>query len=162
MRIVFDTSALLSLAAGGILELAIGNFGTCIPRRVEEELRGISKKSTFEGNLAKRVLEYVAIEIEVIPTINMVNGEFACVELANDLEDSVLLSDDIAALEKLKRLCKREVLFSTTLLTALYWRKIITKERALSVLERIRVKRNWKNNAIFEQAYELFVEDHFF
>ncbi|MBI4919030.1 hypothetical protein HY837_03810 [archaeon] len=63
-----------------------------------------------------------------------------------------MITDDTVALEKLEKICKKKVRFSTMLIYALIIKKKLTKKQALSILERMRVKRNWKDNVIFEQA----------
>ncbi len=144
MRIVIDTSALLSLEAGKILDLVIDNFELIIPIRVEEELKGISKNHDFEGNLAKRIVSFLDNEIKIIEAYKRSEeGELECAYLANDLKDvEFLITDDAVALEKIEKICKKKVRFSTVLLYALILKRKSTKKQALNVLERMRVKRN--------------------
>ena len=151
-----DTSALLSLEAGKILDLVIENFELVIPKRVEEELKGISKNHDFEGNMAKRIFSFLEDEIKVIDASkHSEEGELECVYLANDLNVEFLITDDTAALEKLEKICKKKIAFSTTLLSALIIKNELSKKEAINILERMRVKRNWKDNIIFEQAKSL-------
>lgn len=154
MKIITDTSALLSLAAGDILDLVLENIDCIIPSRVKEEVKGISLNNTFEGNLAKKVLSYIDKEIAVIETYQSSNeGEVECVYLAHQIQDAELvITDDTKALEKLEKICNTKIRFSTIILYALYLQGKITKDRARVVLERMRVKRDWKDNIIFEQA----------
>ena len=154
MKIITDTSALLSLAAGDILDLALESIDCIIPLRVKEEVKGISLNNTFEGNLAKKVLSYINQEIEVIETNHSSNeGEVECAYLANQIKEAELvITDDTKALEKLEKMCDTKIRFSTIVLYALCLQGKITKDRARTVLERMRVKRDWKDNIIFEQA----------
>lgn len=160
MRVVLDTSALLSLASGNILDLAVASVNCVIPERVRAELLGLSMNNDFDGNLAKKVLDLLGKEITVIDSSKAsAEGEVECVYLANELEDAeFLITDDSAALEKLEKLCKKPVRFSTMFLYAFCLKKKITKMQALQILERMRVKRNWKDNLIFEQAKILIEE----
>ncbi len=59
MRIVLDTSAILSLAMGGILEIVVNQKDCCIPLRVEEELKGLATNNDFLGKVARYSLEFV-------------------------------------------------------------------------------------------------------
>ena len=154
MRIVIDTSALLSLAAGNILELAVKVFNFVIPIRVKQELERISKNRDFEGNLAKELLSYLDREIKVIESYKSSReGELECAYLANELEDvEFLITDDTNALEKLEKISKKEVNFSTLIVYSLYLSRKISKEQGWKIIERMMVKRNWKDNIIFEQA----------
>jgi len=160
MRIIFDTSALMSLTAGNILDLVVESFNCVIPSRVEAEIKGLSKNNTYEGNLAKKIFEYVNNEITVIEAYKKSKeGELECAYLANELEDAeFLITDDIASLKKLVKKCKKDVRFSTTLIYALCLKEKITKKQGKKIIEKISTKRNWKNNLIFEQSQELWKE----
>ena len=59
MRIVLDTSALMSLATGNILGLTLENLQCVVPERVCEELQGLSGNATFEGKTAQLVIDYL-------------------------------------------------------------------------------------------------------
>ena len=154
MKVITDTSALLSLAAGDILDLTLESIGCIIPVRVKEEVKGISRNNTFEGNLAKKVFAYIDQEIVVIETNkSSPDGEIECAYLANQIKDAELvITDDTNAIEKLEKICDTKIRFSTIILYALYLKGRINKDRARIVLERMRVKRDWKDNIIYEQA----------
>lgn len=154
MRIVIDTSGLLSLAAGNILELATKFFDFIIPTRVKQEIDGIAKNNNFETKLAKNVLFYINNEIKIIDAYKISQqGELECAYLANELDDvEFLITDDIKILEKLGKISKKEVNFSTLIVYSLYLSGKISKEQGWKAIERMGVKRNWKNNIIFDQA----------
>ncbi len=158
MRVVADTSAVLSLAAGDILVMALQSLDIIIPPRVEQELAGLSQNHDFVGNLAREVRSYIGKEIVVIePSLRAERGEIECAYLANGLHDvEFMITDDTQALEKLEKICTKKVRFSTIIVFALYLRGKITKEQGRRILERMRVKRDWKDNLIFEQAEQLW------
>ncbi len=158
MNVVFDTSALMSLAAGKVLELAVLHCDALIPERVKSEVIGISQNINFEGNLAKDVLNYIEHEIQVIPsTKTSLRGEIECAHIANEIEEvDFLITDDIAALQELEKLCIKSVRFSTIIVYALFLKGAITKKHGLQIIERMRVQRNWKDNLIYEQAIILW------
>ncbi len=154
MRIVIDTSGLLSLAAGNILELATQFFDFIIPARVKQELDGISKNNDFEANLAKNILSYINDKIKIIDAYKISQqGELGCAYLANELDDvEFLITDDTKILKKLEKISKKEVNFSVLIVYTLYLSGKISKEHGWRVIERMSVKRNWKDNVIFNQA----------
>lgn len=154
MKIVLDTSALMSLAAGGCLDLTTSSLECAIPERVNAELKGLSKNNDFEGNLAKQILSFVNKEIRVYQAYKTSKqGEMECAYLANELDDiEFLITDDTMALQKLEKTCTKKVRFSTIIVYALCLKNKITKSQAFKILEQMRVKRNWKDNIIYEQA----------
>ncbi len=154
MKFVFDTSALLSLAAGGVLDLVIENIDCIVPERVAGELRGLSHDRTFEGNLAARVLGFIDKDIAVLAASkNFALGELEAARLAKDRDDvAFLISDDVASLETVEKLSGRPVRFSTAIVYALCLKKRLTLEQGWNVVARMGVNRNWKDNAIFENA----------
>lgn len=160
MKIVLDTSALMSLAAGGILEIVAESIDCVVPERVQAELQGIGKNNDFEGNIAKNIFELLGKEIEVLEAYKKsAEGEIECAYLANEIDEvEFLITDDTRALERLEKICKKSIRFSPLILYALCLKKKLTKVQALNVLERMRVKRNWKDNIIFEQAALLLEE----
>ena len=66
MRIVLDTSALMSLTAGGILDLVAESIDCVVPGRVKAEIQGLSRNNDFDGNLAKTINEFLGNGIEVL------------------------------------------------------------------------------------------------
>jgi len=154
MKIVIDTSALLSLEAGNILEVAIENFNFVIPLRIKEELVGLSKENNFEGNLAKKVLNYVEKEINVVEISKRFDdGELEAAYLAKETMDTeFIISDDIKAIEKIKNISKKEIRFSTMIVYALCLKGLITFDQGWKIIEKMAVKRVWKDNLIFESA----------
>ena len=158
MRIVIDTSALLSLESGNILETAVENFNFVIPVRIKEELIGLSKKNNFEGNLAKKVLNYVEKEINVVETSKRFDdGELEAAYLAKETIDiEFIISDDIKAIERIKNISKKEIRFSTMIVYALCLKEIIPLDQGWKIIEKMAVKRVWKNNLIFESAKSIW------
>jgi rRNA-processing protein FCF1 len=160
MKIIFDTSALLSLAAGEIIEKTIKHLPCIIPERVAAELKGLARNNDFEGNLAKEILIYTGKDIEIRQAHKTsLEGEIECAYLAQHNKDiEFLITDDITALPQLQKLCTKQIHFSPIIVYTLYVKKKITKKQAHHILERMRVKRNWKDNFIFTQAKLLLEE----
>lgn len=162
MRIVLDTSALMSLAAGNILDLTTSSLECIVPERVHAEVLGLSKNNDFEGKLARTILEYIGKEIIIIRSYkSSQEGEIECAYLANELGDvEFIITDDTIAIEKIEKICKKKVRFSPMILYALCLKNKLNKKQAMDTLERMRVKRNWKDNIIFEQAKLLIQNIH--
>ena len=154
MKIILDTSAILSLASGDILETVIESIDCIVPTRVEEELRGISQNNTSLGSIAKSVLEFVGRDILVLkPSSLSFEGEIECAYLAKEQKNVLfVITDDTKAIKKIQNISKKEVRFSTLLLFALIQKRKINREQAFTILEKMRVQRDWKNNIIYEQA----------
>lgn len=154
MEIVVDTSALLSLEAGGILEISIEKLDFIIPLRVKEEITGLSKNNDFEGNLAKNVLGYIDNEIKVIESSKRYNeGELEAAYLAKERSSiEFIITDDVSAIEKMEKIADKPIRFSTMIVYALCIKGIKTFEQGWKIIERMAVKRIWKDNLIFESA----------
>ncbi|HLC85317.1 MAG TPA: hypothetical protein VJH22_06000 [Candidatus Nanoarchaeia archaeon] len=137
MRIVLDTSALMSLAAGDVLDLAIESMDCIVPERVRAEIQGLSKNNDFEGNLAKRILDLFGNGIEILTSYKTsIEGEIECAYLANELDDvEFLITDDTLALESLEKTCRKSIRFSPMILYALCLKNKLTKKQALQSLE---------------------------
>ena len=154
MKIVADTSALLSLEAGGILEISVEKLDFVISPRIKEEIIGLSKNSDFEGNLAKNVLGYVDNDIKVIePSKRFDDGELEIAYLAKEKDDiEFIISDDIGARERIEKIGNKPMRFSTMIVYALCIKGIKTFDQGWRIIERMAVKRDWKDNLIFESA----------
>ena len=154
MEIVVDTSALLSLEAGGVLEISIEKLDFIIPLRVKEEITGLSKNNDFEGNLAKNILGYIDNEIKVIESSKRYNeGELEAAYLAKERASiEFIITDDVSAIEKMEKIADKPIRFSTMIVYALCIKGIKTFEQGWKIIESMAVKRIWKDNLIFESA----------
>ena len=154
MKIVVDTSALLSLEAGGILEIAAEKLDFVISPRIMGEITGLSKNNDFEGNLAKKVLGYLDNEIKIMETSKRFeDGELEIAYLAKEKEDiEFIITDDIEAIGKMEKISNKPIRFSTMIVYALCLKGIKTFEQGWKIIERMAVKRAWKDNLIFENA----------
>lgn len=154
MKIVADTSALLSLETGGVLEIAVEKLDFIISTRIKEELTGLSKNNDFEGNLAKNVLGYIDNEIKVIePSKSFDDGELEVAYLAKEIDDiEFIITDDISARKKIEKISNKPIRFSTMIVYALCLKGIKTFDQGWKIIEKMAVKRDWKDNLIFESA----------
>jgi len=158
MKLVIDTSALLSLEAGGVLEIAVEKLDFIISLTIKEELTGLSKNNDFEGNLAKNVLDY---DIEVVETSKRFDeGELEVAYLAKEEDAEFIITDDIEAREKIGKISNKPIRFSTMIVYALCLKGLKTFEQGRKIVERMAVKRDWKDNLIFESAKLMWENDN--
>jgi len=152
--IVFDTSGLMSLEAGRILELVTESIDCVIPERVAQELKGLASTHGFEGNIAKNILSLVGNVIQVQrASKTFQEGELEAAQLAKDLKADFVITDDMRDLKKVERMATpTQVRFSTMIVYALYLKGKITKSQGWSIINHMAVKRDWKDNLIFESA----------
>jgi rRNA-processing protein FCF1 len=152
MKLAIDTSALLSLEAGGVLEIAVEKLDFIISPRVKEELVGLSRNNNFEGNLAKSILDYTEIKV-IEPSKIFDEGELEIAYLAKERDDvGFIVTDDIAARKKIEKISDKPIRFSTMIVYALCLKGTKTFEQGWKIIERMTVKRDWKDNLIFETA----------
>ncbi len=154
---VIDTSALLSLKIGNILELAIENIDFLIPNEVEDELKEISLIDDTVGNSAKIILNLVGenkikkIEVKEKLNINLGEGEIKAYLLAKKHKIPLII-DDIRAVRKLTSQNSVKLYFSIAIIRFLVSSNFITEQESWKVLLKIRKKRTWNENIIFQLA----------
>ena len=56
-KLVFDTSALISLEVANLMNKASESFHVFIPKKVEEELKEVAKYGDVHGKAANRILK---------------------------------------------------------------------------------------------------------
>ena len=166
-RVVVDTSALISLAFGGLLEPVLEEFEVLVPDVVIEELKMIAAHEDETALVAKEVLKNRAnLKVEHIEeedykpllTSRMDAGEAACVVLAREADVEALIADDFRAMHQL-------VVYSeaygfalgpcTVLVQALVLKGRISREDASNAFERIARKRNWLGRPIYRYAKKM-------
>ena len=140
-------------------QISIGSkafFFRC-PTRVREEIIEISENmdeiaEIAHGVLTSNLIEFIALE----DALESSNGEVEAVNLANKLKADLVLMDDAQARKKLQRDCKAPIRFSPFVIFTLYKKRMLTRKQALSAIEDMRKKRDWKENLITEYAKLLF------
>ena len=156
-QIVLDTSAVISLGCTGNLNLIMCIFDLHSPTRVKEELEDISKTDDEIGKIAKDMLHNEYITFHSLPNnLKSAQGEVESVNLANELKTEAIVMDDIKSMRKLEKKTKVPILFSSFIIYSLSERKIISQKEGLSALEKMKLKRQWKENLIIEYGKQLF------
>lgn len=163
--IVFDTSALISLATAEVLETVLNEFEVHTTETVVEELRDTSEYNDQSGKAAKTVLTELNL-ITVHETDNsefqssrIDSGEGSCIHLVKELDAEFLITDDYRALPELQTLVDSKVAISPILLKALVKRNLLTDHEAVSRLEQMAENRDWLESPIYRHATRLFNEE---
>lgn len=160
--IVADTSALLSLATGGVLELLIETYDVHTTETVIDELEETSAYDDCHGRAALTVLEHenrVTVhetDDQQFTSSRIDDGEAGCVTLVRELDADFLLTDDLRALPELQPLVDSRVAISPIVLKAFVKRGILDQAEAKARLERIAENRDWLGAPIYRRAEALF------
>ena len=152
LLIAFDTSALVSLGYTELIDIILKNFEITLTRSIINELKEISIRDDNDAYSAKRWLD-VSNEFKIDKFKTSKEGEDGLFEICSK-KDILLVTDDIKAIKKFKN--KIKCLFSVHIIYVLYKKEIISKERAIVTIEKMRTERIWKENIIYVTARTLF------
>ncbi len=160
--IVADTSALVSLASGSVLDLFLEEFAVIISRTVMEELEELSQTDDRTGESATLVLlaadslQIREINGEKPVTDRIDEGEASSAVLLREQEADFLITDDLRALPEIEKLVGQDkVAISPIVLKALVKRDVLTKNQALKKLEQMGKERDWLHLPIYKKAKKL-------
>lgn len=163
--IIADTSALISLASGSVLNLFLDEFEVVITETVLGELEELFQESDRIAGNAKQVyrskesLKIHGTRGEKPVSSRVDEGEASCVLLARELKADFLITDDLRALPEIKKMVgKDKVAISPIILRALVNRNILDKKQALEKLKQIGKRRDWLHRPIYRKARELLKE----
>lgn len=159
-KLVFDTSALISLEVANLMNKAFEIFYVFIPRKVHEELKEVAKYEDVHGKAANRILKMERIEIREVREINkhliyVDEGEAEALELAKEIEADYLICDDYESFWYLSENFEKTV-FSVFVVRCLCEEGIIGIEKGWDFIEMIREKRTWGDNIIYRTAKKLW------
>lgn len=159
--LVADTSALVSLATGEVLEAALAEFDVHTTETVVAELEETAGYDDDHGVAASRVVEsldYVTVHEVPDPSLEasrVDDGEGSCVRLARDGDAAFLLTDDLRALPELQALTDADIAISPIVLRALVKRGVLSSDEASERLDRIAETRDWLGAPIYRRAQRL-------
>lgn len=160
--IIADTSALISLASGSVLNLFFDEFEVVITETVLGELEELSQESDWTAENAKQVyrskksLKVYEISGEKPVSSRVDEGEASCALLAQELEADFLITDDLRALPEIEKMVgKDRVAISPIVLRALVKRNVLDKKQALEKLKKMGKRRDWLHRPIYRKAREL-------
>ncbi len=165
--ITADTSALISLSVGTIVEYCLELFDIVIPTTVHEELKDISEYKDEHAQGAVSVLKLISeSKIKVLeidedkPILDIVGksskldrGEVETLFLAKKISSRIMITDDFRSLEGLKHHSGDvKIHLSVYPIARLVVKGIISKKKAEEILEKIADERSWEGAALFRFA----------
>ncbi|MGB9956426.1 hypothetical protein ACOZ4B_08555 [Haloferax prahovense] len=162
--LVTDTSAVISLSVGGVLEVFVDEFDVCTTKVVFEELRGTAEYDDHHGRAASSVLD-MENELTIVSTTGdefmtsrVDDGEASCVAAVREVDAAFLITDDYRALPELQTLVSADVALSPIVLRALVKRDVLTEAEASTAFETMAEKRDWLGAPIYRYAQQFFDE----
>lgn len=153
-KFAIDTCSLIALQYSGYFEVTVKTINLIITKKIFSELGEMIKFSDDDGSAAREILKSVS-EITILETQPKSTGEEELIEVALQNKCDFIVSDDIRAISKFKKVSV-PVIFSTHLLYFLYRAGIISKDEGMVALEKMRSKRTWKENVIYIVGIQLF------
>jgi len=162
-KLVFDTSALISLEVANLMNKASESFHVFIPKKVEEELKEVAKYGDVHGKAANRILKIERIGIREVGDISrhviyIDEGEAEALELAKEIEADYLICDDYESFWYLTENFEKTV-FSVFVVRCLCEKGIISIEKGWNFVEMIRERRTWGDNIIYRTAKALWSDE---
>ncbi|GAA0661674.1 hypothetical protein ACFQDG_05065 [Natronoarchaeum mannanilyticum] len=160
--IVADTSALLSLATGEIVETVLDEFDVYTTERIVEELEETGEYDDEHGAAARTVLDcrdrltVCTVDDPRVTSTRIDAGEASCAALVDERDADFLVTDDLRALPELQPLVDAKVAISPIVLRALVERGVLDGDEARTRLETIAEQRDWLGAPIFRRAEQLF------
>jgi predicted nucleic acid-binding protein len=166
MRLVADTSALVSLASTtesrqDALPLLLDGYDVTIPEQVLDELEEIAAYDDEDGTAARTLLDartrLTIRAVDLDPDLPLDDGENAAVQLANQLEASFFYCDEYTQLALIHAsLSDAQLVTTPRLLKAFVVHGTLSKTTTKSLLDAIAARRSWDGNAYVHQATRLF------
>lgn len=159
-KIVIDSSALISLAHGSILEAVVQEFHVITSSVVWQELEATAGFDDPDGHAARRILSYKeSLEIVDVSSQDFQKylgrrvhaGEASCIALARGAD--AFICDDFDALPYVELHCRGvdiEIGLCATLIQALVLRGKLGREEAHRVFDRIAERRGWLGKPLYE------------
>ena len=150
--LAFDTSALVSLGHTELIELILDNYNVIISDRILIELTKIGERNDKDARAANKWLEY-SNKMELKDAMKSNVGEEELYEICQR-EKLSMVTDDVKATKNFED--EINWIFSVHIVFLLYYKGIISKERAIFSIEKMRRERSWKNNIISVTAKIIF------
>lgn len=163
-KVIIDTSSLISLVHGELLESVLSGFEVVVTKTVLSELEETAQFEDEGGEAAATVLKHQdELKISKAPregvrevlTGSLDIGEATCIVLAKARGEGIdaLISDDFKAMAHLEYYSNKEEFDlgpCAVLIRALQLRGDLSKKKAGEAFERIAEKRDWMGRPIYE------------
>ncbi len=164
IRILADTSALVSLEIKQVVSLASKFIQFSISMGVHEELKEIAELDDVHGRSARNVLGLIdsgIIDVKSVHasqehTENIDIGEAEILTMAESGEYDYIITDDVKALPYIKSAAKIKVLTSVFVIRLLYDLNILSYQEALNSIKEISASRDWYGGVLETIAYKYF------
>jgi predicted nucleic acid-binding protein len=160
--LVADTSALVSLNIGLVLEKALEIVAIYVPQEVVNELEihaRLSDDAAHVLNLVRTgrikvlgVQDTKRVQALVAENTQIDYGEAEAIVLAEGRNITLIITDDFEAFFQMRRATKVPVDLSPYLIAALVVTRKLSIEEAEASFERIASKRHWFDARIYERA----------
>ncbi|MCZ6678674.1 MAG: hypothetical protein O7E52_15685 [Candidatus Poribacteria bacterium] len=168
-KVIADTSSLISLGTGRILEESLTVIEIFLPEEVKSELESVAIFEDVHGQAANEALCLIgagkihvlsiasATEVDTICHQNrrIDRGEAAAILLAEQERIDIILSDDFKALSQMARITDKRIYLSVYALSRLVEENLIALKDAEISLNTIAAHRNWIGRSIFDLAKKL-------
>ena len=148
----FDTASLISLGHTGLIDSIVEHFKIVVTTGIIEELKGISRYIDEDAKAAKKWLD-VSDHFTIIDVEKKKCGEDELFDICKK-DNAFLITDDIKAIKRFQNEIK--CYYSIHIVYMLYGKGIISRERAILSIEKMRIGRSWKSNVIAATARTLF------
>lgn len=173
MKIVFDTSSLISLEVVKLVKKAIKDLGLeiLVPDVVEDELEEMSKFKDEEGRAARRVKKLIESgkitrmsvkkreEVKKLLSTDVNIGEAECLVCCVENNIKNLIMDDVDAMYSLESWAKMKGItmkISVAVISQLVKEKKIKKKDALKQIKKISQIREWEGGVLETLAKKYF------
>ena len=171
--VVGDTSALISLTVGGVIEKCLKISRIVIPKIVQTELKDMSAFKDNHGKASIRTIDLISKKhIEVMKVKNskkveelisghsrIDSGEAEALVLSQENSIPIMITDDFKSLADLKKVSGDvEIHLSVYLLSRLVIEKIVSISQAQAALDKIAKGRTWESAAIYHLAKKYIVD----
>lgn len=164
IRILADTSALVSLEIKHLVALASRFIQFSISTGVYKELKEIAEFDDMHGRSAKDVLKLIEKGVISVKSVharkehaeNIDVGEAEILTMAESGSYDYIITDDVKALPYIKSIAKVKVLTSVFVIRLLYDLNILSRQDALDSIKEIAASRDWYGGVLEIIAYKYF------
>ncbi len=163
IRVVIDTSALISLEVVEIMEKLFEIAEVIIPQAVEEEIIKLGRFRDEEGLAARRIAKFIekkrikvrrvksGEKVARILSRNVNAGEAECFVCCLEQNVRTLIIDDVDAaydLESISIASGIKLKLSAAVLVELYRKKLLSKKELRRKIRKLIKTRRWESNAL--------------
>jgi len=150
--LAFDTAAFVSLGHTDLLNVINENFTILLTESIVEELKEIAQRNDHDASAAESWLKYSS-SFFVEKAKKKKSAEDELFEICKR-KNIPLVTDDIKAVKKFEDAIT--CFFSVHIVYLLYIKKLISQEKAVRSIEKMKTERDWKQNLIAVTGKFLF------